>query len=303
MNGAFRTLSAFDHGNSALRTMLGGEELLLTWVSPPGDGGVLALTAQPSDAFGLVFQLSSLPPHVMWHDHHRVEIAAGPANAVTMVDLAAEVSAQIEGAFDSLHFKIPRAALEHFSVDAGNPISERLYQRGEAFSDVDPVIEGLSYALVGALGAVQTSPLFADHLSLSLLAHLAGRYGDDRKRASAAPGGLAPSQRRRSMAMLDARGGAAPTLVEVATACALSSTHCSRAFKLSVGRSPWAWHQARRIACAQVLLREGALPLAQIGVAAGFADQSHFTRAFTAHVGVPPGQWRRGRGCRALPQS
>jgi AraC family transcriptional regulator len=292
----YHSLPAFDATNPHLRTTLAGEELILTRVAHAPDEGTLELTAAPQDAFALIFQLGQVPEHAMSHDGQRHEIAAGPAHAITSVDLAGQVTARIGCAFDSLNFRVPRAALDIFADQAGSSRVSRLHLPGEAFSNVDPVIGEISPALVGAMCAERASPLFADHLLLSLLAHVLARYGDGRRSAVRACGGLSPWQERRARAMLDPGGGSAPTLTQVATACSVSVAHFSRAFRISVGVSPWAWHQSRRIEHALVLLRDAALPLAQVAAVSGFADQSHFTRVFAGQVGKSPGQWRRERG-------
>jgi AraC-like DNA-binding protein len=292
----YQSLPAFDDSNPHLRTSLSGEELMLTRVAHKPDAGAMELTSAPQDAFALIFQLGQVPEHAMSHDGQRFEIAAGPAHAITSVDLAGQVTARIDGGFDSLNLRVPCAALDIFADQAGSSRVSRLHLPGDAFSSTDTVIGGLAPALVGAMHAERVSPLFADHLLLSLMAHVLARYGDGRRSAIRALGGLAPWQERRAKAMLDPGAGPAPTLTQVATACSVSVAHFSRAFRISAGVSPWAWHQARRVDHALLLLRDATLPLAQVAAMSGFADQSHFTRVFARQVGVPPGLWRRERG-------
>lgn len=82
-------------------------------------------------------------------------------------------------------------------------------------------------------------------------------------------------------------------LVDMAGLAGLSPFHFSRAFKESVGVSPYKYVRSRRLARAQMLLAAGDMPLTEIALACGFANQSHFTAAFTQCTGMSPGNYRR----------
>ena len=86
--------------------------------------------------------------------------------------------------------------------------------------------------------------------------------------------------------------GATP-LDDIASACGLSVSHFSRAFRRSIGLSPHAWLLDKRVEAAKAMLRRREAPLSLIALACGFADQSHFTRVFTRRVGLSPGAWRK----------
>lgn len=83
------------------------------------------------------------------------------------------------------------------------------------------------------------------------------------------------------------------SLLDMASLAGLSPFHFSRAFKESVGVSPYKYVRSRRLARAQMLLAAGDLPLTEIALACGFANQSHFTAAFTQCTGTSPGNYRR----------
>jgi AraC family transcriptional regulator len=295
VTGDARLRPAFAADLPHVRASLGEEDLLLTHMRESSDVGAVEVSATPEDAFAVVFQCGRLPGHSIWQDGRRVDVEAGPANSVGIIDLAGAVSGRIGGAFDSLHFRVSRAALDRLADQGGGRRATRLQASGAPFTGQDPVIGRLAPALIAAAGASASPSLFADHLLIALLAHVADRYGQ-REETGFRSGGLAPWQQRRAKEMLDAVDGPAPALAMVAAACGVSVAHFSRAFKLSVGCSPWAWHQARRIERAQALLRDGGLSLAVVAAQAGFADQSHFTRAFARQVGLTPGRWRRDRG-------
>ncbi|WP_067735534.1 helix-turn-helix transcriptional regulator [Novosphingobium naphthalenivorans] len=80
---------------------------------------------------------------------------------------------------------------------------------------------------------------------------------------------------------------------EIAAACRLSASHFVRAFRNTVGVSPYNWFLDQRIAYAKELLARTNMPLAEIALDCGFADQSHFTKTFAKRAGTTPMQWRR----------
>ncbi|GAB0119675.1 helix-turn-helix domain-containing protein [Acidisoma sp. 7E03] len=73
----------------------------------------------------------------------------------------------------------------------------------------------------------------------------------------------------------------------------LSRSHFSRIFAKSLGCTPRAYLQQRRLQRARVMMGEGCLPLADIALLCGFADQSHLCRSFRRAFGEPPSHWRR----------
>jgi hypothetical protein len=62
----------------------------------------------------------------------------------------------------------------------------------------------------------------------------------------------------------------------------LSQSQSARAFRASMGVSPYRWFLSRT------------LRLADIAARLGFADQSHFTKAFRRATATTPPEWRRG---------
>jgi AraC family transcriptional regulator len=106
-------------------------------------------------------------------------------------------------------------------------------------------------------------------------------------------GGLAPWQARRIKAEIEARCGESLRVSDLAARVGLSTSHFSRAFKISFGACAGDYLRARRVERAQGLMLEGRLGLAEIALQCGFSDQAHFSRVFSATVGMPPHRWRR----------
>ena len=80
---------------------------------------------------------------------------------------------------------------------------------------------------------------------------------------------------------------------QIAAEFGLSTSHFSRAFRISTGLPPHQWLLRRRVTTAKQLMTVRDLSLSEIAISAGFANQSHFTRVFSSVVGVSPGAWRR----------
>ena len=71
--------------------------------------------------------------------------------------------------------------------------------------------------------------------------------------------------------------------------------HFLRAFRATVGQTPYQYLLCRRIDLARQMLHRSKLPIAGVGRAVGFGSASHFAAMFRQHVGVTPGEWRHAR--------
>jgi AraC family transcriptional regulator len=110
---------------------------------------------------------------------------------------------------------------------------------------------------------------------------------------SVQPGGLANWQAKRVLAHIEANLASKLGTDDLANIAALSRSHFSRAFRLSLGLSPMAYVAMRRVERAKALISSTREPLAEVALACGFADQPHFNRRFRNLIGVSPGRWRR----------
>lgn len=107
--------------------------------------------------------------------------------------------------------------------------------------------------------------------------------------------GLAPWQARKVVDHVLANLEMPIRVEDLANVTRLSTSHFSRAFRLSFHTSPHAYIVALRVARARALMLKGNERMSQIAMACGFADQAHFSRAFHRKVGCAPGLWRRAR--------
>jgi AraC family transcriptional regulator len=66
-----------------------------------------------------------------------------------------------------------------------------------------------------------------------------------------------------------------------------------RAFKISVGVTPFHYITRRRIEFACTMMRTTRAPLSQVALACGLCDQAHLCKLFRRVVGMTPSAWRR----------
>jgi AraC-like DNA-binding protein len=93
------------------------------------------------------------------------------------------------------------------------------------------------------------------------------------------------------------------SIQEVATACGLSRSHFTRAFKQTTGYSPHQWLTNARVERAKILLSSTKCTGRVIAAECGFSDHSHFTRVFAIRVGILPMEWRLNQVLRKEPDS
>jgi AraC family transcriptional regulator len=254
---------------------------------------ILSTPPIEEDAYLVAVHLENFPSYTYWENGKPAPVAPIRAGETIVYDVKRRPTFCLNSAFHSVHFYIPRAALDVLADEASAPrIVELHYKPAVAFAD--PVLRGIAETLVPAFHSLdQVSRLSMDHLMLAVGHHVATRYGGMRLKERPYRGGLTPSQERRAKELLcDNLAGDVP-LATIARACDLSVSQFRRAFRKSAGVPPHRWVMQRRIALAKAMLRDDLIPLSQVALECGFSDQSHFTRYFSALVGVSPGAWRR----------
>jgi AraC-like DNA-binding protein len=108
-------------------------------------------------------------------------------------------------------------------------------------------------------------------------------------------GGLAVWQVRRVIAYIDAHLSERIPVKELGRVAQRSASHFCRAFKKTMGETPYSFITRRRLAVAERLMLTSDAALSEIAILCGFADQSHFSNRFREATGRSPAAWRRER--------
>jgi AraC family transcriptional regulator len=245
------------------------------------------------DAYMIVFELNDVQGLEYWQEGRHVRSLNIRAGDSVIHDLRREPAVLIDRPLHTIHWFLPKAALNALADEASAPhIDELRHEPGVSVSDA--TIGHMSVAVLPALRAgEQVTRLFVDHVNLAFAAHMAETYGGMQTTPRVSKGGLARWQERQAKDMLLADLTGTTPLASIATACRLSPSHFARAFRNSTGMPPHAWLNRARVERAKVLLRQRNQSLSAIAFDCGFVDQSHFTRVFVSSVGDTPAAWRR----------
>jgi AraC-like DNA-binding protein len=250
-------------------------------------------TLMREDAFLVALQLADYPVHQYFEDDRAAPVTALRAGDTTLYDLKRSPQFIINGFGHSVHFYLPRAALNMIADSSeARHITELRYQPGAGVDD--PVMRALVSSVLPALEfPEQASRLFVEHVIMAVGIHAAKTYGGMQSLARPLRGGLAPWQMKRAAETLSENLAGDVSLSKLANDCGLSPSHFGRAFRQSTGISPHQWLLKQRVEQAKNLLRDRSLSLADVALSCGFADQSHLTRIFSRMTGASPGAWRR----------
>ena len=245
------------------------------------------------DAFVVSLKLNNYPNCELWERSKCGAKADIRAGATYVYDMKNDPRFVIDKPFHSLHFYLPRSALDGIAEQSGaSRVGELPSRLGDGHDD--PVIRHIGGALLPALRRpAETNRLFIDYTMLAFTAHVAQTYGGMQPGSRSVHGGLAPWQARRARERLESDLGGTLSLQQIAAEFDLSVSHFSRAFRISTGLPPHQWLLRQRVEAAKQLMTVRDLPLSEIAISAGFANQSHFTRVFSAAVGISPAAWRR----------
>jgi len=208
-----------------------------------------------------------------------------------VIDFDSEPSCWAGGAFDYVHYSVPRKVLDDIVEDLG---FGQVRDYRVAVLEDDLVVAQITKSILPFLGRSDgLSRLALDQFSLILGAHLVQQYGILQKTAGPSKGGLAPWQKRRACELLHENMHGSIRLSDIGRECGLSVSHFARSFKTSFGTSTHQWLTQHRIDHAKQLMSQTSMSLIEIAIQSGFNDQAAFTRTFHQLVGVSPGTWQR----------
>lgn len=254
----------------------------------PGLSGSLAA----EDAYLVSLKLRDYPDCEIWEQGRHIKKADVHAGTTYLYDLKTDPRYVIDKPSHSIHFYVPRLALDGLADQSGTPRIDALDCRPVGHNDA--IVRHIGASLrEGLRRPAEANQLFIDHMMLALTAHVAQAYGGLRHKAETNRGALAPWQLARACDKLEADLGGKLPLQAIAAELGLSVSHFSRAFRAATGLPPYRWLLHHRVRTAKSLMSVRGLALSEIAISTGFANQSHFTRVFSEIAGISPGAWRR----------
>src|SRR5271169_578864 len=159
-----------------------------------------------------------------------------------------------------------------------------------------PLLEALYAAMRQELYSQRAaSPIYLDTLLDTFLIRLLLDHSTASLRDTKSRETLPSFQIRRMMEFVEAHLDQALTLNDLVAVAGGSPFHFSRAFKNSVGDSPYKYLLRRRMAHARSLLMNTDWPLLKIAQSCGYSATVNFSRSFFRIMQVTPTQLREGR--------
>jgi AraC family transcriptional regulator len=105
-------------------------------------------------------------------------------------------------------------------------------------------------------------------------------------------GGLSVWQLNRLIDYIETHVAEKITAIDLADLIKISTGQLFRAFKISVGMTPFRYIARRRVEAACTMMRTTREPLSQVAIACGMCDQAHLCKMFRRLIGMSPSRWR-----------
>jgi hypothetical protein len=181
------------------------------------------------DAFLVTLQLRDCSRHDLFIDDRAIRAGYLRAGAVSIYDLRTNPIANSVSPFHSLHFYIPRPALDLIAdMEGCGRVDE--FRNDPGLGTVDPCLGELGATLLQTFRRPEeASQIFVDHITIAAAAHALKTYGTNRRATEPASAVLAPSQERRAKEILSSRLDGEILVSDLANECGrLSACSCVR---------------------------------------------------------------------------
>ena len=156
----------------------------------------------------------------------------------------------------------------------------------------DPVLTNAVHGLIETAGAGHPlARALTDAAGTYLAAHLLTRY-DATNETTARPARIADWQLKRVLDFMKARMGEPTNLTDMAAEIGMSAHYFCRAFRMTMGVSPYQFMLTQRIELAKTRLLSGEQDLSSLAVELGFSSHSHFSSTFRRVAGCTPSGYR-----------
>ncbi len=210
--------------------------------------------------------------------------------SVFMVRRDTEIQAAwTTNSWPTLLLQIDNAKFQHIAPEEVRAVETSLVS---ALTTSDHRLAALMMAMRDEIRDGCTSGrLYAESISLALLAYLSGRYATPRPLDNCDTS-LSRGQRRKLVDYIRANLIGNISVTELATLVQMSPSHFARVFKASFGITPYRFVMQERIEGAKGMLAGTKLTASEVAVAFGFASQSHFAKVFRQFAGVTPKQYK-----------
>jgi AraC family transcriptional regulator len=159
----------------------------------------------------------------------------------------------------------------------------------------DAVLEHLGAAIAEIMQEDAPRPsLLVDIIAHAIAARLLAINSNPKRARTPSHRRLGQKQIERLRDFVSANLSSDIALASMAAVCGLNSEEFMRAFKVTVGISPYQYVLALRIARARDLLCDPSWTLPDIAAQCGFSHQQHLTSTFRRFTGRTPAAYRRG---------
>lgn len=185
----------------------------------------------------------------------------------------------------------------YLRISVGTPFVDQLSD-GNALRDLGPDLGFIDLRIQAAARRIASEIERDDAASrLLVIADVVAIFGQLLRRRSELPvrrvrGGLSPTALRMTLEFIDRSLGKSIHLGDLAAAAGISVHHFQRAFRQSMGISPYRYLDNRRLDRASELLRNSDQSLTDICFQCGFYSPSHFSSRFNFHSGMSPSLYR-----------
>jgi AraC family transcriptional regulator len=255
---------------------------------------VSAETASDSHLVKIVLRTMNLRLNI---DGKCIHDGVATPGMLHVTEPGAAARCRFEGPYDTLHLYVSDALIAECLQDM--PVRPGPVMAFGPGLISDPTIERLGRTLLAAdQNGGTLGPLYADCVSIAIVARLLSAGRDDCGAGWPKGSGLAKWRLKRTLDYIEARLGEVIRQADLATAAGLTPMHFAAQFKVSTGLRPHEYLLRRRIERAQEMLLINELSLVDIAFSVGFQTQSHFTTIFSRFVGETPHAWRVAQGVR-----
>lgn len=221
--------------------------------------------------------------------------------SVTLMPANTEMSWRITGQNEVMHLYLKQRLLDQYCSDSlGAPCCPDLHD----FFAIDDSWLQSYFAMLRAESAWVAHPqgeidnLFLDQAQQMLMRHMVEHYSDlgtrqrSRLTRESADGRMRATTVRRVCDFIEAGLAADIHLKDLAALACQSEDHFIRAFRLTVGCTPYQYLLARRVQRAKTLLGDTSISISDVARQAGFKSSCYFSATFRRSVGMSPRTYR-----------